>query len=306
MSTNKDLRLGEGYVESVLARDLPSIARSALATSPLVIRLEEKDRVIEPATDIGTPVTAPVLFQSKPDSGMKLEYEKLIFQWVTAGASIFIPNEILGDKEKSAARLEEERCSFSIEMQGAIDRALFLGPQGLRNAISDMSTYAGIDRSQPGGASPSLRSCVNTTGGYLTLDLLDKAIGQSTIGNDSPDFSLMPVGLFEELSDKANTQQQMEIAQEKRTLLTKRGHRVIWFQGVAFVAAPFLWEEVYFLNSDYIRLSVSKFDLQGPYPRQRDGVWGQFWRGSIWLCLQVQSPRLCAKLTNLTGKLTRA
>ena len=288
-------------VGKVLTRDLPIITRYALASTPLVIRLEEKDQVKDQVIELAA-VTTPVLLELP--LGSRTKYGKLIFQWVMAEASIFIPNEILGDKEKSAARLEEERCSFSIEMQGAIDRALFLGPQGLRNAISDMSTYAGIDRSQPGGASPSLRSCVNTTGGYLTLDLLDKAIGQVTIGNDVPDLGLISVGLFEELSDKANTQQQMEIAQEKRTLLTKRGHRVIWFQGVAFVAAP--WEEVYFLNSDYIRLSVSKFDLQGPYLRQRDGVWGQFWKGAIWLCLQVVSPKRCAKLTNLTGKLTWA
>lgn len=164
---------------------------------PLTIRLLEHDNM---KLEGGEQIYAPYIFDEVPsgwyagqdplDTSQKETQTVMRFDWKAAYASVNLAmTDLLRNSGSSAITnlVETKMQTAELTLRKRIAKSIFSDGNafdkkelvGLKAAVDDTGSYGGIDRTTTQGT--GLKSFVDSTGGNLTLDLMQTAYGQATI-----------------------------------------------------------------------------------------------------------------------------
>lgn len=232
------------------------------------------------------------------------------FDWKFVYASVNIPmselllnsgshavTDLVTNKMQTAEMTIRQRIATSIFSDGTGHGGKEL--VGLRAAVSNTGSYGGISRTSTEGS--VLNSFVDATGGVLTLDLLQRGYGEATIQPEQPDIILTTQRLFDKIWAQVQSAQRFG-PNETPGALGAAGFSSIRFNNALVVVDQKCPAgDVYFLNTKWIKMIFHpsrRFGVEGPFPVANQDI--KVWRVHSAMALICQSPRLQARLSNLS------
>lgn len=207
------------------------------------------------------------------------------------------------------SHLESEMQGASMTMNDMLSTAFFGNGtgnsskdfEGLLNALdyTNFTTYGGIDRS----ANTWWNAYNNTTGGAITLDMINAAIGQCTFDDKLPDMGITTQTLYDKIWARVQPQQRFIQGGGKNSDLFKVGATGIEFNNHFVIIVDNHCPAGYFfgLNTDRWKVVINKnknFQWTEPKtPVNADMYVRQLLLGGNFLCIE---PRANFMLTGLT------
>jgi hypothetical protein len=307
----------EDLVSTTLPSYMPTVIDNVFKSIPLTIRLIERDNI---TIDGGTEIRQPFIFDETPSGwysgedslnvSAKQTQTAMRFDWKFAYASVNLPmSELLLNAGASAitSLVTSKMQTAEITLRQRIATSLFSDGNahngkeliGLRKAVDDTGSYGGIDRASAEGA--VLKSYVDSTGGNISLDLMQKAFGKATIEPERPDLIITTQRQYDKVWALVQSQQRFT-PNQVGGLLGAAGFSAIDFNGAQVVVDQKCPPgEMYFLNTKYMKFVFHpqrRFEVEGPFPVANQDV--KIWRVHVACAFIVQAPRLCAKITGLT------
>ena len=305
-------------VASALSWRMPTLVDNIYVGTPVLKALDSQERVIAQG---GTQLEMPFLFAKSPggsyqgmdnlDVTRRKTKSLLQLKWKLYYASVTIDGMTelqtsgypallnLVDTEMQAAELrlnDDMGADLYLDGTGNNSKAL----DGFDIAIAATGTYGGISRTaDPEGT--ALVGRVDTTGGDLTLPLLQTNYGAATIGATHPDLISVPQGQWDAIWSRLQPQQRFP-AGPMAEQIAAAGFSVMNFNGTPIVKddkAPA--GTVWGINTKYTYYVANerRANIQtiGPLtPVGQDAkVWRLHWAGN----LMVGGPRFMFKMTGL-------
>lgn len=304
---------------------LPTLVDNVYVGTPLIKALDLKKRVIAQG---GANISQPFIYAKAPggsyrgfdplDVARRKTKTRLILEWKQYYGSVTIdgltalttagPDAIFDmvDAEMQQAELtliESMGADIFLDGTGNFSKAL----DGLDVAIGTTGTYGGINRvSDVEGA--ALLGNRDTTGGALTLPIMQSSWGSATHGGRHPDMIMTTQKLYDRIWANVHPSQRLPIGPMAEAMANRGPMGQAGFDSIRFNSAMVVVDEkcpagtLWMLNTDYISLVAhsarANIEVQGPVTGlNQDGrVWKLLWMGN----LVVGSPRMQAVMTNLT------
>ena len=175
---------------------------------------------------------------------------------------------------------------------------------GLVAAFDDgtnVATYGGVGRNDGSVQATAVQGNLNTTGGALSLALVNTAMGAATIQPHRPDLIVTTQAMWDRFWERVQPSQR-EPSGPGFDDLARVGFNAINFNGSAVVvdshvASGNLWQA----NTDFIKLIIHRdrdFHFTGfQKPTNQDSLVGQILFAGQLVC---QSPRLQVRMTGLS------
>ena len=302
---------------------LPGLVDLIFRSNPLWIRMASKERIVLEGGDF---IRQPILYAQLTTasySGLdtfditRVPTKTLMqFDWSQYMANITIDGRTLIKTSGAATRIldlvETEMETAKLSLSDTLGTDLYLDGTGnsakallgLIAGVDDgtnVASYGGIGRVGNGAQGTAVTGNLNTTGGTLSLALINTAMGTATIQPHRPDLIVTTQALWDRFWERAQPHQREPVGPGFDDL-ARLGFTAINFNGAAVVidahcASGNLW----LLNTDFWKLVVHKdrdFVFSGfQKPSNQDAMVGQiFWAGQL-IC---QSPRLQNRMTGLT------
>lgn len=302
---------------------IKDIVDNFFLSNPFAARLLQRDHVKE---DGGKDIRQPLIYEKLPggsysgldtfDISKREVLTELVFNWkqyyvdITVDGLSMLQNA--GGKkifDLVSFQMDLAEMTFAeligVDLQGDGTGNSNKAITGLRAACDNgdtVASYGGITRSStantPGYA---VRGNINTTGGALTLPLVNTEMGTATIGKEKPDLGLTTQTLWNKLWERVQPAQRFN-AGNAGSKIAEAGFDSIRLNSCDFVvdshvASGRLW----LLNTKWFKLIIHSQRMLTPtgwkYPVDQDAAIQQLlWAGEL-VC---QSPRLQSLMTGLT------
>ncbi len=301
---------------------LPGLIDLFFNSNALWIRLTSKERVI---LDGGDQIRQPILYdQFNGGSYAGLDTFDITrrptktvmqFDWsqywtnLTVDGRTLIKTAGAGSRILDLVEAEMETCRLTLA--NLIGTDIFLDGTGNANKAitglvagiddgTNVASYGGITR-DTSVQGTSVKGNLNTTGGALSVSLVNSAMGSATIQPHRPDLIIVPQALWDRFWERVQPQQR-EPAGPGFDDLGRVGFTAINFNGAAVVVDSHVASgNAWLLNTDFIKLVIHRdrdFQFTGfQKPPGQDALVGQIlWAGQ----LIVQAPRLQNRMTGLS------
>lgn len=323
MANPTDTRTLADVAASAVDAYLPGLVDLVFTSNPLWIRLASKERVILDGSD---QIRQPVLYDKLTggsysgldtfDTTRKATKTVMQFDWSQYYVNLTVDGRTVLKTSGAGTRIldlvESEMETARLTLADLLGADLYLDGTGNTNkallgliaAVDDgtnVPTYGGIPRIANGLQGTAVQGNLNTTGGALSIALINTAMGTATIQPHRPDLIITTQSLWDRFWERAQPQQR-DPSGPGFDDLARVGFTAINFNGAAVVvdshvASGNLW----LLNSDYFKLIIHEdrdFSFTGfQKPTNQDAMVGQvLWAGQL-VC---QSPRLSTRMTSLT------
>ena len=261
---------------------LPGIVNQFFKATPLLVRLMSKNNV---KLRGGRKIAQPVVYDELPsgyysgldtfDTSYKQTHTYAEWDWKSAYVNVTIPGDdiakaesdqeiigILRPKMEVASLTMRKKLCEGIYSDGTGDGGKAV--DGLLNALDNgdtYSTYGGIDRS----TNTWWKGNVDSTGGSLTLDMIQDMYGTCMDGDEHPDLIVMPPALYNKLWARVQPQQ--------RFLPRDSDLAQVGFEGITFNRAVIVPDNycpsgtIFVLNTKYIQFVINtnrNFDWTPP------------------------------------------
>lgn len=302
---------------------LPGLIDLYFNSNPLWIRLASKERVI---IDGGDLIRQPILYNKLTggsysgldtfDTTRVPTKTVLQFDWSQYYVNLTVDGRTLIKTSGSGSRVldlvesEMETARLTLAENLGVDLYLdgtgntsknILGLIAAVDSGSNVATYGGVNRNGGDGLATAVRGNVNTTGGALSLALINTGMGTATIQPQRPDLMITTQSLWDRFWERVQPAQREPVGPGFDDL-GRVGFTAINFNGAAVVvdshvASGNLWG----LNSETFKLVIHRdrdFKFTGfQTPTNMDAMMGQIlWAGQL-VC---QSPRLNIRFTGLS------
>lgn len=166
---------------------------------------------------------------------------------------------------------------------------------------TNVATYGGVSRTDGSAQATAVTGNLNTTGGTLSLPLINTAMGSATIQPHRPELIITTQTLWDRFWERSQPMQREPVGPGFDDL-ARLGFTAINFNGAAVVVDSHVASgNCWLLNSETFKLIVHEdrdFQFGGfQKPTNQDAMTGQiFWAGQL-IC---QSPRLNCRMTGLS------
>jgi len=168
---------------------------------------------------------------------------------------------------------------------------------GVQIAINDTGTYGGITRGATGPGA-GIKSIINTTGGPYANTMIQNAIGDATIGKETPDLIITTQAIYNKIWAQSQTSERNAPSDLRRI-----GFKTVQFNGGPDVVVDNHCPagQIHLFNTNFIEfhcLTGFEMHLRGPFDLHIQDAWtGQYIQYSN---LVVKSPRLQSRIENVT------
>ena len=323
MANPSDSRTLADVAASAVDSYLPGLIDLVFTSNPLWVRLASKERI---QLDGGDRIRQPILYGTL-NGGSYLGLDTfnttraetktvMQFDWSQYYVDITIDGTTLiktaGGGTRVLDLVETEMETARLTLADTLGTDLYLDGTGnsgkaLLGLIAgidsgtNVATYGGIARTGNGSQGTAVQGQLNTTGGALSLTLVNTAMGSATIQPHRPDLIVVPQLMWDRFWERVQPSQREPVGPGFDDM-ARAGFRGINFNGAVVVvdskpAAGNAW----LLNTDFIKLVVHRdrdFVFSGfQKPSNQDAMLGQiFFAGQ----LVVTSPRLQCRMTGLT------
>lgn len=302
---------------------LPGLIDNFFNSNPFWIRLASKERIL---LDGGDLIRQPIIhdrvnggsYSGLDTFDIQRRATKTVmqFDWAQYEANVTIDGRTLLKTSGAGSRVldlvEAEMEIARLTLAELLGADLFLDGTGnsskailgLIAAVDDgtnVASYGGITRSANGTQGTAVTGNLNTTGGALSLPLINTAMGSATIQPHRPDLIITTQAMWDRFWERSQPQQR-ESSGPGFDDLARVGYTAINFNGAAVVvdshcAAGNAW----LLNTDFFKLVIHRdrdFEWTGfQKPSNQDAMVGQIlWAGQL-VCM---APRLHTRMTGLT------
>ena len=301
---------------------LPGLIDLFFNSNPLWIRMASKERMV---LDGGDKVRQPILYdrlnvdsytgQDTFDISRRPTKTVMQFDWAQYWTNLTVDGTTLIKTSGSGSRIldlvESEMETGRLSLSNRLGTDLFLDGTGnssknilgLIAAVDDgtnVLTYGGMtrDSSVQGTA---VKGNLNTTGGALSLALVNTAMGAATIQPNRPDLIVTTQAMWDRFWERSQPAQR-EPSGPGFDDLARVGFSAINFNGAAVVIDSHVASgNAWLLNTDFFKLLIHRdreFTFTGfQKPTNQDVMVGQIlWAGQL-VCT---SPRLNTRMTGLT------
>ena len=323
MANPTDTRTLADVAASAVDAYLPGLIDLVFTSNPLWIRMMSKERVVLDGSDM---IRQPILYDKLTvgsysgldtfDTTRKATKTLMQFDWSQYYANLTVDGRTVLKTSGAGTRIldlvESEMETARLSLADRLGTDLYLDGTGndaknilgLIAAIDDgtnVASYGGITRSGNGLQGTAVQGNLNTTGGTLSLALINTAMGAATIQPNRPDLIVTTQTLWDRFWERAQPSQR-EPSGPGFDDLARVGYTAINFNGAAVVidshvASGNLW----LLNSDFFKLLIHEdrdFAFTGfQKPTNQDAMVGQILFAGQLVC---QSPRLSTRMTSLT------
>lgn len=301
---------------------LPGLIDNFFNSNPLWLRLASKERVLLDGADrIRQSIIYDKMIGGSYSGNDTFDIQRaatktvMEFDWAQYYTNLTIDGRTMLKNEAGATKImdlvEAEMETARLTLADILGTDLYLDGTGnnskailgLIAAVDDgnnVSSYGGITRSS-GAQGTAVKGVLNTTGGALSLPLMNSIMGSATIQPARPDLITTTQTLWDKAWDRVQPQQRFPSGPGFDDL-AKIGYNAINFNGSAIVVdAKCASGNMWFLNTDYIKLIVHRsrdFHFTGfQKPSNQDVLVGQILFAGQ---LVVVAPRLNARATSLT------
>lgn len=323
MANPTDSRTLNDVAAAAVDSYLPGVVDLVLTSNPLFVRLASKERIMLGG---GDRIRQAILYDTLTAgsySGLDTFNTARVptktvmqFDWaqyychITIDGTTIIKTSGSGTRviDLVEAEMETARLSLADELgtgvysdgTGNSSKQLL----GLIAAIDDgtnVASYGGIARAANGDQGTAVKGNLNTTGGALSLALVNTAMGSATIQPHRPDLITTTQAMWDRFWERVQPSQR-EPAGPGFDDVARAGFTAINFNGAAVVpdskvAAGNCW----LLNTDFIKLVVHEdrdFIFSGfQKPSNQDALMGQILFAGQ---LVVPAPRLHTRMTGLS------
>jgi len=323
MPNPTDSRTLADVAASAVDSYLPGLIDLFFNSNALWIRLTSKERVV---LDGGDQVRQPILYDQLNgnsysgldtfDISRRPSKTVLQFDWAQYYANLTVDGRTIlktsgaGSRVLDLVEAEMETCRLTLAELLGTD--LFLDGTGNSNKAilgliagidsgTNVATYGGINRNDGSVQATAVQGNLNTTGGVLSLPLVNTAMGSATIQPHRPDLIITTQAMWNRFWERVQPSQR-EPSGPGFDDLARVGFSAINFNGAAVVVDSHVASgNAWLLNTDFIKLIIHRdrdFQFTGfQKPTNQDALVGQLlWAGQ----LVVQSPRLQTRMTGLT------
>lgn len=302
---------------------MPGLVDLFFNSNALWVRLASKERII---LDGGDRIRQPILYDRlNVDSYSGLDTFDISrrptktvmqFDWAQYWTDLTIDGTTLIKTSGAGTRVldlvETEMETARLTLADRLGTDLYLDGTGNSNknilgliaavdSGTNVNTYGGIARTANGAQGTAVQGNLNTTGGALSLALVNTAMGTATIQPHRPDLIITTQAMWDRFWERSQPQQQIPQGPGFDDL-ARVGFTAINFNGAAVVpdnkvASGNLW----LLNTDFFKLVIHRdrdFVFTGfQKPTNQDALVGQIlWAGQL-IC---QAPRLNTRMTGLS------
>ena len=302
---------------------LPGLIDLYFNSNPLWIRLASKERVI---LDGGDLIRQPILYTQLTggsysgldtfDTNRVQTKTVLQFDWAQYYVNLTVDGRTMLKTSGAGSRVldlvEAEMETARLSLAEELGDDLFLDGTGnsgkdilgLIAAIdsgTNVATYGGVGRNNGDALSTAVQGNLNTTGGALSLALINTGMGSATIQPQRPDLLITTQIMWNRFWERVQPSQR-EPSGPGFDDLSRVGFTAINFNGAAVVVDSHIAAgNVWCVNSETFKLVIHKdrdFKFTGfQTPTNMDALIGQIlWAGQL-IC---QSPRLNIRFTGLT------
>ena len=323
MANPTDTRTLADVAASAVDAYLPGLIDLTFNSNPLWVRLASKERLV---LDGGDMIRQPILYDNLTGgsySGLdtfnitRVATKTLMqFDWSQYYVNITVDGRTALKTSGSGTRVldlvESEMETARLTLADTLGTDAFLDGTGnsskallgLIAGIDDgtnVATYGGIARSGNGNQGTAVTGNLNTTGGALSLALVNTAMGSATIQPHRPDLGVTPQLMWDRFWERVQPSQREPIGPGFDDI-ARAGFTAVNFNGMAIVvdshvASGNLW----LLNTDFIKLVIHRdrdFVFTGfQKPSNQDALIGQILFAGQ---LIVTSPRLQCRMTGLS------
>lgn len=302
---------------------LPGLIDLFFNSNPLWIRMASKERVSYGGGDL---IRQPILYDKLNASSYsgfdtfditrKNTKTVLQFDWSQYQVTLTVDGRTLLKTSGTGTRImdlvETEMETARMTLAEELGADLFLdgtgnGSKDILGLIAavdngtNVATYGGISRTDGSAQATAITGNLNTTGGALSLPLVNTAMGSATIQPQRPDIIVTTQTLWDRFWERSQPAQR-EPSGPGFDDLARVGFTAINFNGSAVVVDSHVASgNAWLLNTETFKLLVHEdrdFVFAGfQKPTNQDAMVGQiFWAGQL-IC---QSPRLNCRMTGLT------
>ena len=323
MALPSDSRTLSDVAASAVDTYLPGLIDLFFTSNSLWVRLASKERVI---LDGGDFVRQPILYDQLNggsysgldtfDITRRATKTVLQFDWSQYYTNLTVDGRTLIKTSGAGSRVlelvEAEMETARLTLSNLLGTDLYLDGTGnaSKNLLgliaavdsgTNVATYGGIGRNDGSVQATAVQGNLNTTGGALSLALVNTAMGAATIQPQRPDLIVAPQAMWDRLWERVQPSQR-EPSGPGFDDLARAGFTAINFNGAAVVvdskpASGNLW----LLNTDTFKLIIHRdrdFVFTGfQKPSNQDALVGQILFAGQLVC---QSPRLNTRMTGLT------
>lgn len=322
MANPTDSRTLADVASAAVDAYLPGVIDLFFGSNPLLIRLVSKEQVV---VEGGDQIRQSILYDDLTADSYTgvdtLSTERvptktvMQFDWAQYYVNLTIDGRTLlkagGGGTKVIDLVETEMETARLSLANRMGTDLFLDGTGNSNknllgliaGVDDgtnVLTYGGISRDSSVQGT-SVKGNLNTTGGVLSLPLVNTAMGSATIQPHRPDLIVGPQAMWDRFWERI-TPQHRDATGPGFDDIGRAGYSAINFNGAAVVidshaASGNLW----LLNTDWVKLVVHE-DRQFTFggfmtPTNQDVMTGKiFWAGQLIVC----APRLQTRMTGLS------
>lgn len=323
MANPTDTRTLADVAAAAVDAYLPGLIDLFFNSNPLWIRLASRERVILDGADL---IRQPILYDrlnAASYSGLdtfditrRPTKTVMMFDWSQYMCNLTVDGRTILKTSGSGTRIldlvEAEMETARMTLADLLGADLYLDGTGNNSKAllgliaavdsgTNVASYGGINRNDGSVQATAVQGNVNTTGGTLSLSLVNTAMGTATIQPNRPDLLVTTQTLWNRFWERSQPAQR-EPAGPGFDDLARVGFTAVNFNGAAVVvdshvASGNLW----LLNSDYFKLIVHRdrdFIFTGfQKPTNQDAMLGQIlWAGQL-VCT---APRLQNRMTGLT------
>lgn len=322
MANPTDSRVLADVAAAAVDSYLPGVIDLFFNSNPLLIRLTSKERLV---LDGGDRVRQPILYDRlNVDSYTGLDTFDISrrptktvmqFDWAQYWANLTVDGTTLIKTSGSGSRIldlvESEMETARLSLSNRIGTDLFLDGTGNTNknilgliaAVDDgtnVLTYGGLTRDSSAQGT-AVKGNLNTTGGALSLALVNTAMGSATIQPHRPDLIVTTQAMWDRFWERSQPAQR-EPSGPGFDDLARVGFTAVNFNGAAVVIDSHVASgNAWLLNTDFFKMVIHRdreFVFTGfQKPTNQDVMVGQIlWAGQL-VCT---SPRLSTRMTGLT------
>lgn len=302
---------------------MPGLIDLFFNSNALWVRLASKERTI---LDGGDMIRQPILYDKLNagsysgldtfDISRRPTKTVLQFDWAQYYVNLTVDGRTLiktsGAGTKILDLVEAEMETARLTLADLIGTDIYLDGTGNSNKAilgliagidsgANVATYGGINRNDGSVQATAVQGNLNTTGGALSLALVNTGMGSATIQPHRPDLLITTQSMWDRFWERSQPSQRTPSGPGFDDL-ARVGFSAINFNGAAVVvdskcASGNLWG----LNTDFIKLLIHRdrdFQFTGfQKPDNQDALLGQIlWAGQ----LVVQAPRLQVRMTGLS------
>ena len=323
MALPTDSRQLADVAASAVDSYLPGLIDLFFNSNAMWVRLASKERAI---LDGGDLIRQPILYDKLNagsysgldtfDISRRPTKTVLQFDWAQYYVNLTVDGRTIlktsGSGTKILDLVEAEMETARITLADLLGTDAYLDGTGNANKAiqgliagidsgTNVATYGGISRNDGSVQATAVQGNLNTTGGALSLALVNTGMGSATIQPHRPDLIVTTQALWDRFWERSQPSQRTPSGPGFDDL-ARVGFSAINFNGAAVVvdshaASGNLW----LLNTDFIKLLIHKdrdFQFTGfQKPTNQDALLGQIlWAGQ----LVIQAPRLQTRMTGLS------